>query len=107
MGGNRPAILSAQARRDLAEAAAFIASDNPAARRLREQVVAAAVRIGAYPLIGGVRPALAPEEVRFLVVPDFPYVIVYRATATPPRILRVLHGARDVQGLLRDLLGGA
>ncbi|GGG39514.1 type II toxin-antitoxin system RelE/ParE family toxin [Elioraea sp. Yellowstone] len=108
MGGKRPAILSAQARRDLAEAAAFIATDNPAAaRRLREQVVAAAVRIGAYPRIGVVRPALAPEEVRFLVVPDFPYVIVYRATATPPRILRVLHGARDLQELLRDLLGGA
>jgi plasmid stabilization system protein ParE len=73
MAGNRPATLSAQARRDLAKAAAFIASDNPAAaRRLREQVVAAARRVGAYPLIGVVRPTLAPEEVRFLMVSDFP-----------------------------------
>jgi plasmid stabilization system protein ParE len=44
---------------------------------------------------------------RFLVASDFPYVIVYRATATPARMLRVLHGARDLQGLLRDLVGGA
>jgi len=105
---HRAAILSAQARRDLAEAAAFIASDNPAAAsRLRGPVVAAAPRIGAYPLIGVVRPPLAPEEMRFLVASDFPYVIVYRATATPARMLRVLHGARDLQGLLRDLVGGA
>ena len=108
MAGNRSAILSAQARRDLAKAAAFIASDNPAVvRRLRKQDVAAARRVGAYPLIGVVRPTLVPEEVRFLAVSDFSHVIVYRATATPPRILRVLHGARDLQGLMRDLVGGA
>ena len=65
------------------------------------------MRIGAYPQIGVARPALAPEDVRFLVLADFQFVIVYRATATPPRILRVLHGARDLQGTLRDMLGDA
>ena len=67
--------------------------------------MAAAVRIGQYPLIGFVRPALAPESVRFLVVTDVPYVIVYRSTVTPPRILRVLHGARDLPDALRGVSG--
>jgi len=48
---------------------------------------------------------IAPDEVRFLVLADFQFVLVYRATATPPRILRVLHGARDLQGALRDMFG--
>ncbi len=55
--------------------------------------------------MGVTRPALAPEDVRFLVVSDFQFVIVYRATATPPRILRVLHGARDLQDALRGMFG--
>ncbi len=63
------------------------------------------MRIGTYPQIGAARPALAPDEVRFLVLADFQFVLVYRATATPPRILRVLHGARDLQGALRDMFG--
>jgi plasmid stabilization system protein ParE len=67
--------------------------------------VAAAVRIGTHPQIGVAQPALAPDEVRFLVLADFQFVLVYRATATPPRILRVLHGARDLQGALRDMFG--
>jgi plasmid stabilization system protein ParE len=67
--------------------------------------VAAALRIGTYPQMGVRRPALAPEDVRFLVVPDFQFVIVYRATATPPRILRVLHGARDPQDALCGMFG--
>jgi len=67
--------------------------------------VAAAVRIGTYPQIGVARPALAPDSIRFVVLADFQFVLVYRASATPPRILRVLHGARDLQGALRDMFG--
>jgi plasmid stabilization system protein ParE len=69
-------------------------------------VVAAAHRIGSHPQLGVIRPGLAPEDVRFLVVGGFPYVIVYRWQAEPPRILRVLHGARDLEGTLRDMFGG-
>lgn len=67
--------------------------------------MAAAIRIGQYPLIGSVRPVLAPESARFLTVTAFPYVIVYRSTVTPPRILRVLHGARDLPDALRGVSG--
>jgi plasmid stabilization system protein ParE len=39
----------------------------------------------------------------FLVLRGFPYILVYRANAVPPRILRVLHGARDLPEVLQDL----
>jgi plasmid stabilization system protein ParE len=50
-----------------------------------------------------VRAELAPQSTRFLVVSSFPYVIVYDASREPPLILRVLHGARELPELLRDI----
>lgn len=91
----------------MAEAAAFVAQDSPdAARRLRDQVVTAARRIGLYPRIGATRPALAVDDIRFLVLRSLPYILVYRANVTPPRILRVLHGARDLPNVLREFEDG-
>lgn len=95
------AILLPAARRDLREAVRWIASDNPeAAARLRNTVVAAAHRIGAHPEIGMVRPEYADKPIRFLILTGFPYVLVYDAAASPPRIARVLHGARDIPSIL-------
>jgi toxin ParE1/3/4 len=98
------ATLAPQARRDLLAAAGWIAKENPsAAVVLRDAVVAAAIRIGNHPRIGAVRAELAPQSIRFLVVSGFPYVIVYDGSREPPLILRVLHGARELPELLRDL----
>jgi len=36
-------------------------------------------------------------------MPGFPYVMIYDCERRPPIIIRVLHGARDLAGLLRDL----
>ena len=100
----RPAILAPAARHDLADAIEWIAKDNPAAARaLRAAVIAAAARIGEHPRIGAVRPELATERIRFLVLRGFPYVLFYTADTAPPRILRVLHGARDLPEALRNL----
>ncbi|MGH6945631.1 MAG: type II toxin-antitoxin system RelE/ParE family toxin [Geminicoccaceae bacterium] len=97
------ALLSPQARRDLADAAGWIARNNPqAARALRDTVARAAGLIGRFPKIGSERPDLADPPVRFHVLRGFPYVLVYDADGTPPRILRVLDGARDLPELLRD-----
>ena len=49
---------------------------------------------------------LTPETVWFLVLRGFPYVLVYRANAVPPRVLRVLHGARDLPDVQQDLERG-
>ncbi|HVH81434.1 MAG TPA: type II toxin-antitoxin system RelE/ParE family toxin [Stellaceae bacterium] len=100
----KSAILSASARRDLAAASRWISRDNPmAARALRQAVVSAAERIAKHPLIGVARRDLLGEPYRFLILGSFPYVIVYNAARTPPLIMRVLHGARDLRNALRDL----
>ncbi|HXZ00977.1 MAG TPA: type II toxin-antitoxin system RelE/ParE family toxin [Stellaceae bacterium] len=99
-----PATLAPRARRDLLAAVRWIAADNPAAARaLREAVARAARHIGEHSQVGRLRPDLADEPYRFLMLTGFPYLPVYNSAQTPPVILRVLHGARDLPGLLRDL----
>jgi len=98
------AAFAPRARRDLLAAVRWIAKDNPdAARALRDAVARAADRIGAHPRIGVSRPDIADEPYRFVVLTGFPYLIVYNAVRRPPLILRILHGARDLPELLRDL----
>jgi toxin ParE1/3/4 len=98
------AEISVRAQRELLAAIRWIKRDNPtAARALRRAVNAAALRIGDHRFIGEARPELANETYRFLPVAGFPYVLVYAADHTPPRIIRILHGARDLPDALSDL----
>jgi len=98
------ARISPQARRDILDAARWIAADNPeAARAFRKSIEVAARRLGEHPNIGTVKAELADPPVRFLVVSGFPYLIVYDSELVPPLVLRVLHGARDLPDVLRDM----
>lgn len=98
-----PASFAPQAKRDLIEAAAWIAKDNPiAAKALRDTLASAARRLGQYPELGNHRPDLTGPEIRFLVLTGFPYVVVYNAERRPPLILRVLHGGRDIPGVMKS-----
>jgi toxin ParE1/3/4 len=100
----KDAVLSPRARRDVLEAARWIAKDNPnAALGFREALVMAARRIGEHRYSGVERPELADPPIRFAILTGFPYIVVYDADETPPLILRVLHGARDLPEVLRDL----
>jgi toxin ParE1/3/4 len=83
----------------------WIAGDNPAAAQgLLDAVLRAAERIGQYPRIGVRRPDLtASARYRFVVLTGYPYLIVYAADRDPPVIARILHSARDLPRLLRDL----
>ena len=97
------AHLAPRARRDLLQAARWIARDDPvAARAFRRTVAKAARLLGDHRDIGVVRPELADPPVRFLPLTAFPYVIVYDAHRRPPLMLRVLHGVRDLPELLRE-----
>jgi toxin ParE1/3/4 len=97
-------VLSPAARRDLLEAVRWVAKDNQAAARaLRDTVVTTAQRIGEYRHFGFSRPDLAEEPYRFVVLTGFDYVVVYNADRNPPLILRILHGARDLPEILRDI----
>ncbi len=98
------AALAPRARRELLAATRWIAKDNPAAARaLRETIAKAAENISVHPHIGRLRPDLAGPQYRFLTLTGFPYILVYLAERHPPLILRILHGARDLPGALRDV----
>jgi toxin ParE1/3/4 len=96
------ALIARTAQRDLQAAVRWIAADNPTASRgLRDAVLKAARQIGDHPHCGVLRPDLMKDRYRVLVLTGFPYVLVYTAEHTPPVILRVLHGTRDLADLLR------
>jgi toxin ParE1/3/4 len=99
------AALSPQACRDLDSAVEWIARDNPvAAQGLLNAVLSAAERIGEHPQIGMRHPDLTTDpRYRFVVLTGYPYLIVYAADRNPPVIVRIVHGARDLPRVLRDL----
>ena len=85
-------------------AARWIAKDNQfAATAFRNAVADAAERIGHHPMIGTARPHLLRDVFRFLVLSGFPYLIVYNAERDPPEIVAIIHGARNLPPLLRNL----
>lgn len=93
-------VLAPAARGDLLEIWPFIARENPvAADRILDRLEAAIHRLGDRPGLGHRRPDLTSAPVRFWSV--LGYVIVYRGEAPPIQIVRVLHGARDIERLLR------
>ena len=67
-------------------------------------MIEAAKKIGDFPEIGLLRPALLTEPRRLLPMTGFPYVIIYNAARKPPLILRVLHAARDLPEALKGSL---
>lgn len=82
----------------------MIARDNSsAARRLPRVVAEVAAQLGDFPGLGVERSDLASPPYRFTAIPGYPYIAVYDAARTPPVILRILHGARDLQTILRTL----
>jgi toxin ParE1/3/4 len=100
----RPAILTLRARAELREAIGWIGAENPAAARgLNDAVKIAAVRIGANPAIGVRRQALAADRFRFWSIRRYGYILIYTDQTEPPRIVRIVHMARDLPALLADL----
>lgn len=85
-------IFASRAQRELREAAAWIAEDNPAAAdALLAAAMAAARRLQARPKLG---------RFRFWSLRGFPYLLVYDAEAEPPIILRFVHQSRDLPAVL-------
>lgn len=91
--------LSAAAENDLHEIWAYIAGDNiSAADRLEEEILAACRRLAARPDVGHVRRDITDEPVLFFNVRGV-YLIVYLEEAELLKVVRILHGARDLKGL--------
>ena len=85
-----------RALRDLEDAYAYVAADNPAAaRRLVEQIEEGVSQLSRHPHLG--RAGRVPGT-RELVIAGTPFLAIYRLEADQAVILTVLHGARRYFG---------
>ncbi|MCH7977797.1 MAG: type II toxin-antitoxin system RelE/ParE family toxin [Acidobacteria bacterium] len=92
-------LLSPEAAQDLIDIWEFIAGDNiDSADQVCEELQEAIQRIVEMPKKGHLRADLTDKPVRFSPVRS--YLIIYRPDTTPLQIVRVLHGARDIESLL-------
>jgi len=97
-------LFAPQALRELRQASVWIAKDNRgAADALLAAALRAAQQLAEKPQLGRVRLDLAPERFRFWALRGFPYLLVYDAEVQPARIIRIVHMARDLPVVLRDL----
>ncbi|MGH9549101.1 MAG: type II toxin-antitoxin system RelE/ParE family toxin [Terriglobales bacterium] len=93
-------LITSTAELDLEEIEAYIASDNPiAADRFLELLAERFQLIAEMPGIGCRRDKYAPG-VQSLAEAN--YIIIYRAKKDIVEILRVLHGARDPERVIRE-----
>ena len=94
--------LTPQAVDDLFEIWSYIGEENPeSANRVEESILAACRTLAESPFIGVMREDLTRLPVRFWLVQPFPnYFIVYDPASEPLRIIRILHGARNIPSLL-------
>ena len=89
-----PVRYTRRARADLLDIWLEIASKNPAAAdRLYDRLEARVKVLGEFPEIGTARPDIS-AEVRMLA--DGSYLILYRIATDNVQIVRVLHGAREI-----------
>ncbi|MDR3510584.1 MAG: type II toxin-antitoxin system RelE/ParE family toxin [Caulobacteraceae bacterium] len=88
---------TAQASADLDDIWLHVALDNPAAADLLiDLIVGRCQDLAEHPHLGPARPEIAPEA-RMLVIGD--YLALYRVQNDRVEIVRVIHGARRLEGL--------
>ena len=91
---------SQRAERDLREIEDFIRADSAqAARELIDRLVAAAKQLEQFPQLGRVISELNRPDRRELIVGS--YRLMYGLSPNGIVVRRVIHGARDVRGILR------
>jgi antitoxin ParD1/3/4/toxin ParE1/3/4 len=95
-------VLTPAARADLVEIANYIREQGSpdAARRVGEELRLAMRKLADMPGMGHLRSDLADESLRIWSV--YSYLILYRPQTNPLQIIRVLHGARDVETILES-----
>jgi len=96
-----PAIfIRPQALADLAEIWSYIAADNVSAADAIVDLIGDKVQaLSRQPGMGRARPELA-DELRSL--PAGRYVIFYLPLSNGVDIVRILHGARDIEAIFQD-----
>ncbi len=96
-------LITPVARRDIASIWLYIARDSVRhADLVEEAIVATCFSVADTPGLGHRRPEVRNTKVLFLAVQGYErYSIAYLAGTEPLRIVRVVHGARDVPRLFR------
>ena len=88
--------LSPEATDDLQEIWVYIAIDNPrAADKLEEDIYAACELLARNPRLGHERSDITDDPVLFWPVRGN-YMVIYLPDCEPVKIVRILHGARNV-----------
>jgi len=93
--------LTPNAESQLGDILEFIATDSEsAAVRVRDAMYEAFGLLASHPQMGHARQDLTARPLRFWSV--YSYLVVYDPSCEPLAILAVLHGARDVEQILRN-----
>ena len=99
----RQIVWTEVAFRDLEAAADFIAQDSPAyAAALAGEVREAARALATFANRGREVPEYGDEAIRELFIGN--YRMIYRVEPDRVTILALIHGARDLAGIVRPLL---
>ncbi|MDX1410932.1 MAG: type II toxin-antitoxin system RelE/ParE family toxin [Nitrospirales bacterium] len=99
-----PVRLLSLAEKDLEELLTYVAAENAtAALTLADQIEKELLSLGAYPWLGKIPndQSLAGMGYRVLVVEN--YLIFYKVVGKAVLVYRIIHGARDLPSLLKDL----
>ncbi len=96
-------FFSPEALDDLDAICGYIAESNPeAADRAVEAAYRTCKTIALHPELGPQRRFADndPPDIRFFVLTDFPnYLLFYRTTVEGVEIIRILHGAQEIDDL--------
>jgi toxin ParE1/3/4 len=93
-------VETGQAKEDLRGILRYLRRHSrPAARRLAREVTERYAHLASFPRFGRARPELG-VYVRSTVVGD--YLIIYHTTDEVVTIIRILHGARNIEALMRE-----
>jgi antitoxin ParD1/3/4/toxin ParE1/3/4 len=94
--------LAPEAARDLVEIWRYVKkeSSQETADRVESVIRSKFAYLAEFPGAGHWRRDLTSAEVRFFSV--YSYLIVYRPESRPLEIVSILHGSRDVAGILRE-----
>jgi toxin ParE1/3/4 len=99
-------VVHSLAEDDLLEAANFICTENPeAARKLISTAKEDFIRISEFPYVGKICgfETTQYKNMRYLQISGFRnYLIFYLVTDSTIEIVRILHGARDLETLFED-----
>lgn len=91
--------ITSPARNDLRQIRAYLTKYSPeAASYITQEIRTRLALLADQPGIGHVRADLTSADVLFFSVRS--YMVIYRVTGSEVQILRVLHGARDLESFL-------